>query len=209
MKNKNYLIILIIVFLANCSQPVEEESSSQLEEIINVDIEIPTVEIDKSKLLYNTKNSLWTLESEPFSGYATSRYPDKSLKQKFGVYKGKKQGKALEWYPDGHFKYLANYYKGKLHGQKKFWISEPTHTLVSHLNYYLGKAHGEQKKWYSTGEIFKILQLNMGKEEGIQRAFRKNGELFANYEAKEGRIFGLKKSALCYELEGENIKRKD
>ena len=45
----------------------------------------------------------------------------------------------------------------------------------------------------------------MGKEEGIQQAFRKNGDLFANYEARAGRFFGLKKSALCYELEDEDV----
>ena len=49
----------------------------------------------------------------------------------------------------------------------------------------------------------------MGKEEGIQQAFRKNGDLFANYEAKEGRIFGLKKAALCFGLEDENIQNEN
>lgn len=45
----------------------------------------------------------------------------------------------------------------------------------------------------------------MGKEDGIQQAFRENSALYANYEAKEGRIFGLKKTALCFGLEDENI----
>lgn len=45
----------------------------------------------------------------------------------------------------------------------------------------------------------------MGMEEGIQQTFRKNGALYANYEAKEGRIFGLKKAALCYGLEDQSI----
>lgn len=45
----------------------------------------------------------------------------------------------------------------------------------------------------------------MGREEGLQQAFRRNGYLYANYEARNGRIFGLKKAALCYGLEDENI----
>ena len=49
----------------------------------------------------------------------------------------------------------------------------------------------------------------MGKEEGIQQAFRKNGDLFANYEAREGRIFGLKKAALCFGLEDEKIQNEN
>ncbi|EPR68296.1 hypothetical protein [Cyclobacterium qasimii] len=46
----------------------------------------------------------------------------------------------------------------------------------------------------------------MGREEGLQQAFRKNGELFANYEAKDGRIFGLKRAVLCVGLEDEVVK---
>ena len=83
---------------------------------------------------------------------------------------------------------------------------DSTHILISHLNFRLGKAHGVQKKWYTTGEIFKVLHFNMGIEEGIQQAFRKNGDLFANYEAREGRIFGLKRAALCFGLEDEEVK---
>ena len=49
----------------------------------------------------------------------------------------------------------------------------------------------------------------MGKEEGIQQAFRKNGDLYANYEAKNGRIFGLKKASLCFGLENQKIKNND
>ena len=49
----------------------------------------------------------------------------------------------------------------------------------------------------------------MGREEGIQQAYRKNGALYANYEAKKGRIFGLKKASLCFELEGQKIKDND
>ena len=47
----------------------------------------------------------------------------------------------------------------------------------------------------------------MGKEKGIQRAYRKNGALYANYEAKNGRIFGLKKASLCFGLEDQQIKK--
>ena len=52
------------------------------------------------------------------------------------------------------------------------------------------------------------MQLNEGKEEGIQQAFRKNGVIYANYEARKGRIFGLKKAKLCYSLVNENVQTK-
>ena len=58
------------------------------------------------------------------------------------------------------------------------------------------------------GRALQKAELKNGKEEGMQQAFRKNGVAYANYEAREGRIFGLKKTALCYGLEDENLKSK-
>ncbi|MFK7773215.1 MAG: toxin-antitoxin system YwqK family antitoxin [Saprospiraceae bacterium] len=168
-------------------------------------LEIPAVTLDKSKLDYNNKTSLWYLNEKQFSGYAVTYFQDSMLMQKIGILDGKKQNIATDWYPDGEVKHSANYHLGKLQGEKKSWSPDSTHILISHLNYHLGKAHGVQKKWYSTGEIFKILNLEMGKEEGIQQAFRKNGDLFANYEARDGRIFGLKRAALCFGLEDQKI----
>ncbi|MEM6346888.1 MAG: membrane-binding protein [Bacteroidota bacterium] len=171
-------------------------------------IEIPSQTVDVSDLLYDNKISMWTLDGQCYSGYAISRYPDGRLKQKFGLFEGKKHQISLVWYPDGHLKFQSHYHLGKLHGEKNMWASSADHLLISQLNYFQGKAHGLQRKWYPTGELFKELQLNMGREEGQQRAFRKNGDLFANYEAKNGRIFGLKRASLCFGLADEEVQYK-
>ncbi|MFK7920996.1 MAG: toxin-antitoxin system YwqK family antitoxin [Bacteroidia bacterium] len=202
----NLIIVVLSLCIVSCAQQLEKHSSKP--KFIQA-IDIPAITIDKADLQYNPKISLWTLDDQCFSGFAISRYPDGSLKQKFGVFEGRKQNQALDWFPDGHLHYLANYHKGKLQGEKKAWSMDSTHILISHLNYTSGKVHGVQKKWYATGEIFKILNLNMGKEEGVQRAFRKNGDLFANYEAREGRIFGLKRASLCFGLEDEIVQYKE
>lgn len=47
-----------------------------------------------------------------------------------------------------------------------------------------------------------------GREEGMQKAWRENGKIYNNYEAKNGRIFGLKRANLCYELENEEVQFK-
>lgn len=41
--------------------------------------------------------------------------------------------------------------------------------------------------------------------DGLQRAWRENGELYANYEARDGRIYGLKRANPCFDLEEERI----
>ena len=204
----NILFVLLIIIGVSCSTQVKTTINKSAHSALQ-SLDVPANTIDKSKLDYNPKTSLWTLDSIRYSGYAVSYFPDSTLKQKFGIVNGKKQNESTEWYPDGRVKYLVNYHEGKLHGEKKSWSVDTTHHLVSHLNYRLGKAHGVQKQWYLTGEIFKVLQLNDGREEGIQKAFRKNGTIYANYEAKEGRIFGLKRAALCFELVDEEVQFAD
>ncbi|MEO0900004.1 MAG: membrane-binding protein [Bacteroidota bacterium] len=204
MKSHISFLFLLCVLIVSCSDQ-QKENTDQLPPSLEMVEEIPDRFVNRSLLNYDNKISLWYLDHELYSGYAVSYHPDSTLKEKIGILKGRKQHQAISWYANGILKQLANYHKGKLHGEKKLWLSDSSHTLVTHLNYHSGKAHGEQKQWYPTGEPYKILNLNMGKEEGMQRAFRKNGGLYANYELRNGRIFGLKKAALCYGLEDENI----
>lgn len=198
-------VLLFYVFVTSCTEnkPVKNEP---LPEGVETSVEIPNTTTDKSMLDYNNQTSLWTLNDQLYSGYAVSFYPDRTLKEKAGILKGRKQNQFEQWFPDGHLKQVAHYQEGKLHGEKKLYSPDSSHILITHLNYYLGKAHGEQKQWYPTGELYKKLNLNLGKEEGLQQAFRKNGDLYANYEAKNGRIFGLRKASLCFGLEDEKVK---
>lgn len=204
MQQRFLIVFSLTIFLASCTKKTETKISLTPDQVTTV-MEIPDTTVLKSLLLYHNKTSRWTLNGQLYSGYAVSFYQDSILKEKIGMLNGKKQNQAIQWYPDGHYKQVANYHTGKLHGAKKTWSTDANHILISQLSYYLGKAHGEQKVWYPTGELFKKLNLNMGQEEGIQQAFRKNGDLYANYEAKEGRIFGLKKAALCFGLDDETI----
>lgn len=207
MTNSKTLIIICLI-IASCSESNKVKEQSILNELISVkDIKNTTVDI--SLLDYHRNTSVWKLNGELYSGYAISKFENDTLKQKFGILNGKKQNKDLNWFPSGKLKSEANYHKGKLHGEKKIWIEYPSYSLIAQYNYYFGKGHGKQVKWYSTGEIFQILNLDKGREEGMQQAFRKNGALYANYEAKNGRIFGLKKAALCFGLEKQKISNND
>ncbi|MGB3605652.1 MAG: toxin-antitoxin system YwqK family antitoxin [Psychroserpens sp.] len=206
MKTGFWILLLLGLITIGCNQ--QTEKSTQSKTMLDV-FEGINVVILKSSIKYNNKMSLWTLNNEPYSGLVVSYYEYDSLKEKFGVLDGKKQGQHIQWFADGHLKNITNYDQGKLHGSKKIWASDSSHILLAQLNYSKGKPDGEQKKWYATGELHKKLNFNEGKEEGIQKGFRKNGTLYANYEAKEGRIFGLKKAALCYGLEDEKVTYKN
>lgn len=198
------VLIVLSAFFLGCTDNNAPDNLDVIKQL-NTSVEIPDVVVDKSTLHYDNQVSFWTLNNELFTGYAVVYHQDSTLKEKAGFFNGKKQGEAITWYPGGQVLRIANYNKGKLHGSNKTWSRGEDHILISQLNYYQGKAHGEQRKWYPTGELYKVLQMTMGKEEGIQQAFRENGDLYANYEAKNGRIFGLKKAALCYGLEDQKI----
>lgn len=208
MIHKIIPVFALFLLLASCSENAKIETTD-VSKINETESKIPEKTINKSELYYDTKTSSWLLNNQAYSGYAVVYSKDSTLLEKFGILNGKKHKEAIIWYPDRHYKSRSHYHYGKLHGEKKNWSSDSTHILLAQLNYHLGKAHGEQKKWYSTGEAFIVLNLNMGKEEGMQQAFRKNGDLYANYEAREGRIFGLKKSALCFGLKEQELNAAD
>jgi len=203
--NRYFLMALVLVLLLlSCTDKTIATSPSPTNSVATL-LDLPNKTVNKSALFYNKKKSVWTLNDQLYTGYAVSFYSDSTPKEKFGILNGRKQNQAIHWYADGHYKHITNYHKGKPHGDKKSWSADSLHTMVAHLQYVSGKVHGEQKKWYPTGELFKKMNFNMGKEEGLQQAFRKNGALFANYEAREGRIFGLKKAALCFGIADNNI----
>lgn len=198
------LLIAICLITASCSKNKKHKKKVvSNQEVTQLDVKDTMV--DKSLLTFKKEISVWTLNEKPYSGYAITKFKNGSLNRKFGLLNGKKQNEDVSWFSNGNIKSVANYHKGKLHGEKKIWSEKPTYTLVSKYQYHLGKGHGKQVKWYRTGELFQVINLNMGKEDGIQQGFRKNGKLFANYEAKNGRIFGLKKASLCFGLEDQKI----
>ena len=202
MIRKRVLYFISISLLIGCKKVDDHIDKGN---IIIEKIEIPDSIQNISSLKYNNSTSEWFFDCNLYSGIIVDYYDDKTLRIKMSVYKGKRQNKTQKWYPNGKLMEVSSYHNGKLNGEKKVWDFNDNHTLVSHFNFYLGKAHGEQRKWYPSGEIYKIMNFDQGIESGIQRAYRKNGVLYANYEARNGRIYGLKKSKLCYSLENEKV----
>lgn len=196
------IISCIALFLLGCENVAETETQSQLLELR----EIPAVYFTIDEVSFDNKKSRWLgTDSSLVSGYVLELYPDGTPYKKFGVVDGKKMGEQITWFPDGKIQFLETFNENRMHGVVKRWTREEGYQLVAELNYYEGRLHGKQLKWYTTGEVHKIMNLHHGKEEGMQQAFRKNGALYANYEALNGRVFGLKRSNLCYELKNEEI----
>jgi len=204
MKHLLLSLCAIIMALSSCTN--DRFSETSITEVrSDTAIQIPNIMINKDSVQFDNAVSRWMQDTSLYSGYIESYYINGTIKEREGVWNGVKHGPSQKWYVDGHLKRIMHYHMGKLNGEKKQWSADSNHTLVANFQFKDGKVHGKQTKWYNTGELYQILHLNNGKEEGLQQAYRKNGVLYANYEVKNGRIFGLKKSSLCYGLKDENI----
>jgi len=162
--------------------PIIEQAQLEKVEVLQV----PSSMVDVSKLYYSRTKAQYEINGLLYSGYATIRFENGDLKEKWGVLNGKRQNESLVYCEDGHLRERAYYHQDKLHGEKKIWTTDSTHVLVSQASYHLGKLHGKHQIWYKTGEPYKLMNYNLGKEEGMQKSFKKNGDLYAHYEIKNG-----------------------
>ena len=167
-----------------------------------INLERPRV-LHEDSLALNRSNGTFTHLGKLFNGQSILLYSSGSVSRTIDYKNGKKDGSLRMFYPNGKISYQAIYRNGKLDGPIESWWKNGNKRSESY--YKEGKVHGIQKQWYSSGEIFKILRFNQGIEDGLQTAWRKNGKIYTNYEAKNGRIFGLKRATLCYTLEDEEI----
>jgi antitoxin component YwqK of YwqJK toxin-antitoxin module len=162
-------------------------------------------EVEEQLLMLHPSEGLVYLGAIPFSGTSVEYYADGKVFEKIQYLKGKKHGLNQKWFESEALAYEAYHFENKLHGTSKSWWSNGN--IRTESNFELGKSHGLQTEWYSSGVKFKESNLDRGLEEGMQRAWRENGKVYVNYEAKNARIFGLKRSNLCFELENENVIR--
>ena len=195
-----FLLIFIIGFISCKNNLVKNSVSSSQELIIN------NVEVLKDSLILNGNLGIWNFRNQPYSGYAVRYLANDSLKERIGFYNGKKEGVAQLWYDNGILKMESHYNQNTLVNSYKSWWRNGV--LSSESTYDNGKVNGIERKWYDDGVLAKQRTIINGQENGIQMAWLKNGKLYVNYEAKNGRIFGMRRANSCYKLEDEIIIRK-
>lgn len=201
--NFNTYIVIMMLSLSfiGCNKTVEEKKLTDTYQ----EKTIRDFQVEKQQLTLNQQEGKWYYNDQPYSGFAVKFYSNGQLAEKVGFQGGKREGKAVFYYDNGLVSKIANFRANKLHGVVNNWSPNPSSIKIVESNYVNGVRHGVQKKWYPNGQLFKEMNINMGVEEGMQKAWRANGKLYINYEAKNGRIFGLKKANLCYALEDEEV----
>lgn len=194
--NKSIAFVLLIIVGTACQQEVVEVSHTEWATPSGISIDANSLQLKPTEGLvyYNNK---------PFTGTSTSSFPNGNPALSIQYVSGKKHGLLLKWFPDSTVSFQSHYAEGKQHGITKSWWSSGNLRNQSH--YKNGLVHGTQTQWYKSGVKFKELNYANGKEEGLQKAWRENGKIYSNYEARDNRIFGLKRANLCFELSDEEV----
>jgi len=164
---------------------------------------ISDFQVDKTELELHPLQGKWYYAQKAFNGFAVSYYPNGQLASSIGYFDGKKQGVAKVWYTDGSLAKQSDYIENQLNGNLKSWW--PDGTLGAESNYKNSVRHGVQKKWFASGQLARKTTYKDGFENGLQQAWLENGKIYVNYEARNGRVFGMKRTNLCYQLTDENV----
>lgn len=197
MRLTKYILLLLLCVFGSCKKQRTENTSLSLgKEIVNTLIKKEEIKLDPLK-------GQWFYNQKPFNGYAVVYDENKSISEKIGFFKGKREGPYFKFFKDGAIKSKGHYIQNKLHGIKLNYFKSGK--IYSESNYVNGQRHGLQKVWFLNGQLAKSKNLNKGKEEGSQQAWLENGKIYVNYEAKNGRIFGMNRTNLCYKLKNEKV----
>jgi len=198
MKTCSMIVLALLSFNSfSCKKTLDAEST------VGKVIVIDSAEVLKNELVLNQVEGKWYHQGQPFNGYSLKYHSDGTLGERLGFYNGKREGIAKRWSQNGVLRVEYHYKQNRLDGSYKSWWENGL--LDSEVNYVNGKKSGIEKKWYPTGQLAKERHLVRGSEEGLQKAWLKNGKLYVNYEAKNGRIFGMRRANSCYQLKDETV----
>jgi antitoxin component YwqK of YwqJK toxin-antitoxin module len=200
-------IFLVVLALSNftCKEKALTDKEYEAFSYVNEVFVVPPKEVSKQNITLNQNEGKWYRNNQPYNGYSVKHYPNGNTEERWGFYKGKREGVARRWSENGVLRMESYYHQNRFVGTYKTWWENGA---IAEESYYVnGLKEGEEKQWYPNGQLSKLRQLIAGKEEGLQKAWLKNGKIYVNYEAKNGRTFGMKRANLCYQLEDEIVVR--
>ncbi|MDB4297191.1 toxin-antitoxin system YwqK family antitoxin [Flavobacteriaceae bacterium] len=192
-----YTVFIVLVLAAcNTANPKDIFSENEIQKSILINID---------SLSRDSRTGWLKYDNQYFTGVALKFYPNGNVQYQKSIENGIMNGFYISKFRNGQVNVQAKYKKGMRIGWSNVWF--PNGQLKNKAFYKKGVVHGADSSWYVNGNLFKVRNLTGGVETGMQKAWRKNGKLFANYEAKHGRIFGLRNSSMCNKLENETVKK--
>lgn len=202
---KPLFLFILFIYLFGCKETPISKGNTAKNIVKGKTIVIDSIEVSKKELVLNQMEGKWYYKNQPYNGYSVKFHSNGALEERLGFYKGKREGIAKRWSKNGVLRVRSYYNQNKLvEGYKSWWKNG---TLSKECYYVNGIKQGVEKQWHPNGVLAKLRHIVDGQENGMQQAWLKNGALYVNYEAKNGRIFGLMRSNLCYQLKDEVVVR--
>jgi len=193
-KMKKYIINIALGFLfVSCSA---NNTGQALRQAVNV----PNFTVEETSSALRIQNGVCYYNDGLFSGYIISRFKSGALKERSPYFNGLKEGTDLSWFENGYLESERDFVKGEKEGTHKGWYEDGSKRFE--YNFKNGLADGESLDWYRNGKLFQQKNYSAGNEVSV-KAWGEAGKLYANYEVKNGVIYGLNNSTLCYTLKNE------
>ena len=146
------------------------------------------------------RNGIYYYNGELFSGYLTAHYKNGVLSEKRNYSAGKQEGFSFTWFENGVMQDKRFYVNGEKDDTHYGWYNDGSKRFE--YNFDNGMNNGVSTEWYNSGQVAKKTVYVNGNEESVQ-AWRDNGKLYINYVVRDGVIYGMNNSHLCYTLKNE------
>lgn len=155
--------------------------------------------IEENDRALSLQNGVYYYYGELFSGDITLHYKNGVLNEKRNYLAGKLEGYSFTWFENGTLESKRYYVNGEKDGTHFGWYDDGSKRFE--YNFDNGMNNGISTEWYKSGQIAKKTVFLNGNE-SVQ-AWRDNGKLYTNYVVRDGVIYGMNNSHLCYSLKNE------
>jgi antitoxin component YwqK of YwqJK toxin-antitoxin module len=152
-------------------------------------------EIESTDPRLQKKNGRFSFEGSPFTGSATERYADGTLKNRISYREGLKDGLYQAWWPGGGSRLLLHYKRGRKGGLQEAWWENGNRRYI--FTTFPGGPEGKKEEWYETGQRYRLMNYKGGREDGLQLGWFRDGKRHFNYVYRDGRRYGLPGKRLC------------
>lgn len=171
------MLMIIILTFTGCASLTEIKNT-----VFKGEKEVNYGELQfKNKIAYNITDREITPEDEPFTGRATSLYPE-SNKTKYEVAfkEGKLHGNGRKFHENGKLMVDVEYKDGKKDGLEKAFYESGK--LQSQVEFEDGVEEGEAKSFYENQKLKSVTTFSKGIKNGDAKSYFENGNL--KYEVK-------------------------
>jgi len=188
------VVCLVLSFIfVSCSGMTVNRASKVI-------ITVPDITVNADDTTLKVENGVCYFQGMPFSGYIAVNYPNGNKSELDSYFNGFKEGVSYEWYPNGVMHSERKYHNGEKSGTHYGWYDDGSKYFERNFNY--GLEEGESFQWYRSGKLYSDAIYKDGKELSV-KAWNENSKPVMNYKVKDGVIYGLNNSSLCYTLKNE------